>query len=218
MDIRAIKREEIKYTYRQSNQIAGQTGNIGRLRGDFGSNGEEFYTTWENYCKQWKTEEFRKELDTVINDLRSDACGLLTSRRNMVRFLEGFPEGSFEGNFCKEFGLRIDTEKYSYLFRCNPSEHDYNFYCFCYIKDWLNRHLELASKGIQFINPRYKELFRIEDGGVIQITDFRKDTVEKRCRYIDDYHVEVEGRIFHICEFAENMERIGSTVKPKEDN
>ena len=41
-----LTEEERKYTYAQSTQLDGQTGNIGYLRGDFGSAGNEFFTTW----------------------------------------------------------------------------------------------------------------------------------------------------------------------------
>ena len=49
MEIRAMEQEEQKYTYRQSMQIQGQTGSIGYLRGDFGSRGNEFHTTWNGF-------------------------------------------------------------------------------------------------------------------------------------------------------------------------
>lgn len=35
MEVRALTQPEQKYTYSQSTQIAGQTGCIGHLRGDF---------------------------------------------------------------------------------------------------------------------------------------------------------------------------------------
>lgn len=34
------------------------------------------------------------------------------------------------------------------------------------------------------------------------------------CRYIDDFHTEVGDTIYHICEFAERMEKIGAAVAP----
>ena len=71
MEIRAIAPNEWKYTYSQSMQITGQTGNIGHLRGDFDSGGYGFYTTWNDHRPQWKTDEFKTELDEVINALRS---------------------------------------------------------------------------------------------------------------------------------------------------
>ena len=41
--------------------------------------------------------------------------------------------------------------------------------------------------------------------------------IDKVCRYIDDYHVEVGSgwdSLFHICQFAEQMERCHNTVLP----
>ena len=61
MEIRAIAPNEWKYTYSQSKQLEGQTGNIGHLRGDFGSGGNEFYTSWSDHRPQWKTDEFKTE-------------------------------------------------------------------------------------------------------------------------------------------------------------
>ena len=46
MEIRPLTLSEQKYTYAQSTQISGQTGNIGHLRGDFAHSGYGFYTTW----------------------------------------------------------------------------------------------------------------------------------------------------------------------------
>lgn len=38
--------------------------------------------------------------------------------------------------------------------------------------------------------------------------------MDRICRYIDDYHVEVGRNLYHICQFAELMERNGNTVIP----
>lgn len=42
MEIRPLTLSEQKYTYAQSTQISGQTGNIGHLRGDFAHSGYGF--------------------------------------------------------------------------------------------------------------------------------------------------------------------------------
>lgn len=76
MEVRALTQPEQKYTYSQSTQIAGQTGCIGHLRGDFDSSGNGFYTTWDDHWDRWKTDEFKAELDEVINTLR-EGRGLL---------------------------------------------------------------------------------------------------------------------------------------------
>ena len=84
--LRPLTVPERKYTYAQSSQLQGQTGNIGYLRGDFGSSGNQFYTTWFDTRPQWKSDEFRRDLDDVINALRSEEYGLLQSRSQMVRY------------------------------------------------------------------------------------------------------------------------------------
>ena len=91
MEIRALTPAEQKYTYAQSMQLEGQTSNIGHLRGDFASSGYGFYTTWFDTRPQWKTDEFKKELDKVINSLREDK-GLLHNRYDMSAFAKHYPE------------------------------------------------------------------------------------------------------------------------------
>ena len=61
---------EQKYTYAQSHQLDAQTGCVGYLRGDFGSSGKEFYSSWFDNMAYLKTPEFQAELDTVVNALR----------------------------------------------------------------------------------------------------------------------------------------------------
>lgn len=145
-------------------QLEGQTGCIGHLRGDFADSGYGFYATWFDHRAQWKTDEFKAELDDVINALREDK-GLLHNRYDMSAFAKRSPESAFKGNYCTEFCFRVDTEKYAYLLRCNPIRGDYNFYCYCYVREWLDRHMANAEKGIRFIDPHYQEKFRIPDGG-----------------------------------------------------
>ena len=82
---------------------------------------------------------------------------------------------------------------------------------------WLDRHLQQAERGIRFINPNYKELFRIPDGDKVRITYADGEKADRTCRYIDDYHVEIGSgwnSLLHICQFAEMMEQNGSTVIP----
>lgn len=68
MDVRLKPWEgnERLYFYPQSTQIAGQTGLIGRLRSDFGRDGDEFWSTWEDTRGDLKTDEFKGEFDNVI--------------------------------------------------------------------------------------------------------------------------------------------------------
>lgn len=66
------------------------------------------------------------------------------------------------------------------------------------------------GKDIRFIDSHYKDLFRIPDGGCVQIHS-PDETVIKPCTFIDEYHTRVGYNVFHICQFAEIMERNGAT-------
>ena len=66
------------------------------------------------------------------------------------------------------------------------------------------------GKEIRFIDSHYKDLFRIPDGGCIQI-HYPDETVVKSCTFIDEYHTQIGYNVFHICQFAEIMERNGAS-------
>lgn len=216
MTIRPLRAEEQKYAYAQSQQIGMQTGAIGYLRGDFDSSGTGFHTTWFDEVESRKTDEFKAEFDEVINALRFDETygGLLSSRSAMQKYGRNQPDSAFQGNYTTEYGFRMDTGSFAYLLRCIPVKGDYNFYCWCFEAKWLDRHLKQAERGIRFIDPNYKELFRIPDGDKIRILHSDGSQDDRTCRYIDDYHLEVGNSLYHICQFAEIMERNGSTVIP----
>lgn len=217
--IRAMKPGERLYTYQQSQQICGQCGGIGYLRGDFGRGGEDFYSTWEDspFSKRFITDEFKGELDEVINALRFSEAGggLFQDRASMLKYCRAQPDSAFQGNYCTEYGFRVDSEKYAYLIRCNPVQGDYNLYVFPYVKDWLDSHMEKAAQGIRFIDSNYQELFRIPDGGKITLVYDNGEINTRTCRFIDECHTEVGNNLYHICEFAERMERNGSVYAPE---
>lgn len=213
--IRPMTIEERLYSYKQSQQLSSQTGAIGYLRGDFGSAGVSFFHKWEDIRSDLNTAEFATEFDDVIDGLRSED-GLLSNRQNMAGWGFMKPDSAFKGSFSKEYGFRVDTQDHAYLLRCIPQVGDNNFYCFCYVKEWLDRHIAAAREDIRFIDSRYNELFRIPDGGSIVITYPEGVKRESPCRFIDQAHVEVGTNLYHICEFAEMMERNGRTCKPKE--
>lgn len=70
------------------------------------------------------------------------------------------------------------------------------------------------KKHIRFINSDYKTLFHLPDGGRIRITYPDRKPAERVCRFIDEYHTDVGGYCYHICEFAERMEQIGAKYEP----
>ena len=218
MTMRAMNPAERNYCYAQSQQISMQTGLIGHLRADMDSSGTGFFSSFFNFRADLKTEDFKTEFDAVINALRFDESygGILKDRSALSSYCHGIPESSFGGDG-REFGFRVDTKQYSYMLRLNPNRGEYNLYCYCYQKKWLDRHLQQAERGIRFINLHYKELFRITDGDNIRIIHSDGEKTDYTCRYIDDYHVEIGSgwnSLLHICQFAEIMERNGSTVIP----
>lgn len=213
MDYRVINPAERKYTFRQSQQISMQTGLIGYLRADFGSTGKEFYSTWNDFRKDLNTDDFKKEFDLVINSYRIGDGEFLNDRNTMSKFCYEHPESSYKDDR-NHYGVRVDTEQYSYLMRLNPDRGEYNLYCYCYKRDSLDKHIHEAHRGIRFIDPHYKKQFTIPDGDEIRITLSSGEYYDRECRYIDDYHLEVGDNIYHICEFAEITERNGNTVIP----
>ena len=40
--------------------------------------------------------------------------------------------------------------------------------------------------------------------------------MERTCRFIDEYHTEIGGNLYHISEFAERMAHNGATHEPKQ--
>ena len=212
LDMRALTEKEDKYTFSNSMQISMQCGLIGHLRADMDSDGNGFFSSWEDYRKELKTDEFKDEFDKVINSLREEG-DILYNRKSLAKYCYSSPQAKMN-NEQDYYGVRVDTEKYAYLCRLNPNKGEYNLYCYCYIKDWLDKHIRSAEKGIRFITTEYKEKFRISDGEKIRITFSDGEVKDRVCRYIDDSHVEVGDDLYHICEFAERMEQCGATFIP----
>lgn len=214
LEIWDILPNEQLYTYSQSSSIESRCGLIGHLRADMDTDGNGFFTTWDDHNTELKTQTFKDEFDEVIRSLRFDPeyDGILKDRKALARYCYSHPSCQMADG--RSFGIRVDTEQYSYLCRLNPNKDEYNAYIYAYKREWLDQHLSEAQKGVRFIDPRYHELFHIPDGGKIRIRHKDGSSAERVCRYIDDYHAEIGSSLYHICEFAEQMEYQGNTVEP----
>lgn len=73
----------------------------------------------------------------------------------------------------------------------------------------------LPKDDIRFIDSRYNELFRIPNGGTVTVTYPDGAGYTAKCTYLDDYHTQIGGRVHHICEFAERMQRAGAMCWPE---
>jgi len=69
-------------------------------------------------------------------------------------------------------------------------------------------------KEIRFIYPDYQEKFRIPDGDQILVSYPTGDRKAFVCKYIDECHLLVGNNAFHICEYAERLQRLGAHVYP----
>ena len=69
-------------------------------------------------------------------------------------------------------------------------------------------------KEIRFIYPDYQEKFRIPDGDQILVSYPTGDRKAFVCKYIDECHLLVGNNAFHICEYAERLQRLGAHVCP----
>ena len=219
-EIRAIQPEEIIYTLSQSSSLRSMTGNIGILEAEVEKDAEPFVSTWLHFRDDLNTQEFRDELDVLMFTLRSGAGDhFLMDRKTLSEFCNsGKVRKILKTDAYSEFGVRVESDKYVYLMRLAPEKEGYDLCCYCYIKKWLDNHIKDACKGIRFIDPHYKERFRLKDGGKIKLIFSDGYSMVFVCRYLDDYHFELGGNnhCYHICEFAERMHKNGTEVVPFE--
>ena len=73
---------------------------------------------------------------------------------------------------------------------------------------------ENKERSIRFINSRYQDLFHIPDGSCIRVV-LPHTTFVQKCRYIDAYHTQIGNSIYHICEYAEMLERADGRCEPE---
>lgn len=217
LNIRPMTQAEHLYCYSWSPHLMAAAGCIGHLRGDMGREGNSFYTTWFDHQEDLKTQDFKTELDTVVNALRFDAAygSVLSRRGTLAAYCRSHPDSRI-GHEGREYGFRADTDRYAYMLRLNPDWGDYNFYIYCYVREKLDNHMAEAGRGIRFVTAGYRDLFRLADGDGIRIVKPDGKHEDRTCRYISETHMTCgwDDRLYHIHDFAEEMERAGNTVVP----
>lgn len=219
MTIRPLTPAERKFTYAQSWRIIEQTGSIGYLRADMDSSGTGFFSSWEDHCKELKTQAFKDEFDDVINALRFNSAydGILKDRSALSRYCCTHPATSYGND--REYGIRVDTAQYAYLMRLNPHKGEYNLYCHCYERERLDRYMKDAERGISIADIHGNELFHVDDGARICITTHSGERHRRSVRYIDSTHFELEeyfsSKVYDTAEFARWLDETGSTVAPQ---
>lgn len=215
--IRPTEKQEEIFLYALSMQLKNTTGFIGHLRGDFGRDGDEFWTTWFDFREDLKTESFKKGFDDLINALRRPG-GVLADLKTMRA--HAVAQGTLLelSMYPPQYGFRADIGDFTCMLRLNGQAGDYNFYIWAYRRDWLDFYLKDAAKGIRFITPDYKDLFILPNNGEVVFSHPDGSTTIERCRYLDAYHVEVgtKDTLYHICELSERLDEAGVTCEPKQ--
>ena len=84
LNIREMLPKERDYAYTQSYQLMSQSGCIALMRGDFGNGGRTFYPDYEDQIKQYRTDEFAAEFDSVIKEFYK--VGILADRDSMLEY------------------------------------------------------------------------------------------------------------------------------------
>lgn len=72
----------------------------------------------------------------------------------------------------------------------------------------------MDTKEIRFIDSSYNELFRIPDGGYIYILEKNTKPIKAMCKYVDDRHVNIEGRNYNLLSWARFLERNNKICSP----
>lgn len=150
MVLEAIKLVDEKTLFFTDENHPKEMGGIGHLRGDFGSDGKEFWTTWHPHqCHELNDDKFKMIFDAVINKLREPG-NVLCNRADMYSYCRPKPECRIPHPYGEQWGFRILTQDYAIYLRCMPHCGDYNFYAYCYDKEMLMNKLA-KDRGL----PRY---------------------------------------------------------------
>lgn len=122
-----------------------ELGAIGHVRIDFGSSGKSFHSSWwPRGPEERNSQEFKAELQEVVDELRKSVLKSLGSMRGYCYGHGGEIDG---GVCCQNYGYIVETDRYLYHLRCDPIEGDYQAYLSCFDKQAQT--LGLTEKGRQ---------------------------------------------------------------------
>lgn len=107
-------------------------GCVGHLRGDFGSGGKQFFTTWWLHQNDaLNTPAFKADIDRAVNWLREQPDSPLRDFDTMKRCCERYGRScAIKGTLLPSCAFMAKTKQYVYMIRCTPVKGDYHFYCY----------------------------------------------------------------------------------------
>ena len=158
--------------------------------------GDFAYTVFDKQTRQ-KTAEGRISLDDVLDGIDPTHDHLAAARAAAIG-AAGLQSGPLGGSDVAQVGLTsLKDFRDSDIRRRSIWEPE-----------------TLPKDDIRFINSSYDEQFRLPNGGKIEV-EYPDRTFSARCEYIDDYHTYVGSEVYHICQFAEVLERGGGVCRPE---
>ena len=158
--------------------------------------GDFAYTVFDRQTRQ-KTAEGKISLDDVLDGI-DPTHGHLAAARAAAIGAAGLQSGPLGGSDVAQVGLTsLKDFRDSDIRRRSIWEPE-----------------TLPKDDIRFINSSYDEQFRLPNGGKIEV-EYPDRTFSARCEYIDDYHTYVGSEVYHICQFAEVLERGGGVCRPE---
>jgi len=158
--------------------------------------GDFAYTVFDRQTRQ-KTAEGRISLDDVLDGIDPTHDHLAAARAAAIG-AAGLQSGPLGGSDVAQVGLTsLKDFRDSDIRRRSIWEPE-----------------TLPKDDIRFINSSYDEQFRLPNGGKIEV-EYPDRTFSARCEYIDDYHTYVGSEVYHICQFAEVLERGGGVCRPE---
>ena len=158
--------------------------------------GDFAYTVFDKQTKQ-KTAEGKISLDDVLDGIDPTHDHLAAARAAAIG-AAGLQSGPLGGSDVAQVGLTsLKDFRDSDIRRRSIWEPE-----------------TLPRDDIRFINSGYDEQFRLPNGGKIEV-EYPDRTFSAKCEYIDDYHTYVGSEVYHICQFAEVLERGGGVCRPE---
>lgn len=143
--IRPASSEEAGLFYTLPPEEDAKRGAIGHVRIDFGGSGSEFHHSWwPRGPEELNTPAFKQELGEVVDELR---LSVLKGLGSMHSYCSGHGGKIKGGACCQNYGYVVETDRYLYRLRCNPTPVDYQAYLSCFDKQAQT--LGLTEKGRQ---------------------------------------------------------------------
>ena len=205
--LRGLKPEEYKYLFEQSYALKRTCGYIGYTLESVENLNNTNGINWLNVFENEINEDISNDIEEMLN--------IAETYSTISALLDKDDKGIFEYENGVYFGVRVDINNTAFLLKISNIPESSDIAMYVYNATELDRHInEAKAKGIRIIDSHYKTLFCLTDGDKIKISNPRALSYTPTCRYIDEYHTDVGGNLYHICQFAELMEERNNDVIP----